>query len=352
MRSNIRIGKNVDRQLLENALAQSQSLSQFAMNSDSFGGGRAGAFGAVAQGITAAIGAYGQYKNQQKLAELNASDAQAFANFATAQGNPELAKIASRLSPETRESYYLSMALPQFQNQNIPSSIREYEYFSKLAPEQQAQYLGVKRNIAGEGAVINQQGQAQTLTGYGQAGAQRAGMEQTAKNVSDYRFAEPTAQAKAKGTETGKKLGEITQKEIQAPINIELANEAEKLLPTSTSGLIQNIGTKGTELVGLSTKASQTDAQLKALSAQLVLNVPRMEGQQSREDLKLYQQAAGDISNPNLPYKTRLASLQTIKTLNKKYLPKNQPQQNIEKSVLLPPAKTPAQSNIKFLGFE
>jgi len=30
----------------------------------------------------------------------------------------------------------------------------------------------------------------------------------------------------------------------------------------------------------------------------------------------------------------------------------SQPQQNIEKSVLLPPANTPAKSNIKFLGFE
>lgn len=183
-----RSGKNVDRQLLENALAQSQGISQFAMNPDNFGGGRAGAFGALAQGITAGIGAYAQYKNQQKLAELNANDAEAFAQFATEKGNPELASIASRLSPESRQAYYLSMILPQSQNTNIPSSIREYEYYAKLKPEQQAEYLGVKRNIAGEGAIVRGTGDIQTLTGYGEAGAKKTGLEQTAKNVSDLTY--------------------------------------------------------------------------------------------------------------------------------------------------------------------
>ncbi len=157
MRQNVRVetlarkGQNVNRQLLENALAQSQGISQFAMNSNNFGSGQAGAFGAIAQGLTAGIGAYAQYRNQQKLAQLNSEDAEAFAQFATEKGNPELASIASRLSPESREAYYLSMILPQSQNSNIPSAIREFEYYKTLPPEQQAQYLGVKRNIAGEG---------------------------------------------------------------------------------------------------------------------------------------------------------------------------------------------------------
>lgn len=190
MKANISLkgGKNINRQLLENALAGAGGVRDFAADSANFGGGRAGMAGLIAQGITAGAGAYAQYKNEQKLAQLDAQDAEDFAQFATESGNPELAKIASRLSPETRESYYLSMALPQSQNVNIPSSIREYEYFSKLTPESQTQFQGLKRNIAGEGAIINQQGQIQTLPGYGQAGAQRTGMEQTAKNISDLNY--------------------------------------------------------------------------------------------------------------------------------------------------------------------
>ena len=72
MRPNVRIetlarrGKNVERQLLENALASSQNVSQFAMDAGNFGSGRAGAFGAIAQGLTAGVGAFAQYRNQQK----------------------------------------------------------------------------------------------------------------------------------------------------------------------------------------------------------------------------------------------------------------------------------------------
>jgi|GEM_PF-1398920 hypothetical protein len=194
MRPNVRIetlarrGKNVERQLLENALANSQSVSDFAMDPSNFGSGRAGAFGAIAQGLTAGVGAFAQYKNQQKLAQLNSEDADAFAQFATEKGNPELANVASRLSPESREAYYLSMALPQSQNSNIPSAIREFEYYKTLPTEQQSQYLGVKRNIAGEGAIVRSTGAIETLGGYGEAGAQKTGMEQTAKNVSDLNY--------------------------------------------------------------------------------------------------------------------------------------------------------------------
>jgi len=183
-----RSGKNVERQLLENALANSQNVSQFAMDPSNFGSGRAGAFGAIAQGLTAGVGAFAQYKNQQKLAQLNSEDNEAFARFATENNRPELAEVASRLSPESKESFYLSVALPQLQNSNIPSGVREYEYYKNLTPEQQAQYLGVKRNLAGEGAIVGSTGEISTLGGYGQAGAQKTGMEQTAKNVSDLNY--------------------------------------------------------------------------------------------------------------------------------------------------------------------
>jgi hypothetical protein len=250
MRPNVRIetlarrGKNVERQLLENALANSQNVSQFAMDPSNFGSGRAGAFGAIAQGLTAGVGAFAQYRNQQKLAQLNSEDADAFAQFATEKGNPELANVASRLSPESREAYYLSMALPQSQNSNIPSAIREFEYYKTLPTEQQAQYLGVKRNIAGEGGIVRSTGAIETLGGYGQAGAQKTGMEQTAKNVSDLNY-KPSIAGKSTFAQ-GKAEEDVKAQEKFNKINADASN-LTSLLDTLTThpGVPDLFGAKG-----------------------------------------------------------------------------------------------------------
>jgi hypothetical protein len=250
MRQNVRVetlarkGQNVNRQLLENALVQSQGVSQFAMDPNNFGGGRAGAFGAIAQGLTAGIGAYAQYRNQQKLAQLNSEDAETFAQFATEKGNPELASIASRLSPESREAYYLSMILPQSQNSNIPSAIREFEYYKTLPEEQQAQYLGVKRNIAGEGGIVRSTGAIETLGGYGQAGAQKTGMEQTAKNVSDLNY-KPSIAGESTFAQ-GKAEEDVKAQEKFNKINADASN-LTSLLDTLTThpGVPDLFGAKG-----------------------------------------------------------------------------------------------------------
>jgi hypothetical protein len=239
-----RRGKNVERQLLENALASSQNVSQFAMDPSNFGSGRAGAFGAIAQGLTAGAGAFAQYRNKQKLAQLNSEDADAFAQFATEKGNPELANVASRLSPESREAYYLSMALPQSQNSNIPSAIREFEYYKTLPTEQQAQYLGVKRNIAGEGGIVRSTGAIETLGGYGQAGAQKTGMEQTAKNVSDLNY-KPSIAGKSTFAE-GKAEEDVKAQEKFNKVNADASN-LTSLLDTLTThpGVPDLFGAKG-----------------------------------------------------------------------------------------------------------
>jgi hypothetical protein len=381
MRQNVRVetlarkGQNVNRQLLENALAQSQGVSQFAMNSDNFGGGRAGAFGAVAQGLTAGIGAYAQYKNQQKLVELNASDAEAFASFATEKGNPELASIASRLSPESREAYYLSMILPQSQNANIPSAIREFEYYKTLPTEQQAQYLGVKRNIAGEGGIVRSTGAIETLGGYGQAGAQKTGMEQTARNVSDLSY-KPSIAGQSTFAQ-GKAEEDVKAQEKLNKVNADSSNLIS-LLDTLTThpGVPDLFGAKGGGAILSYVGKNEPIAGSNAAGAKALFDQVR--GQQflqAFENLK----GGGQISekegeaatkalsalNENISEKELIKNIGILKsTIEKaKYRAEvrasqgyqrqsSQPQQNIEKSVLLPPANTPAKSNIKFLGFE
>jgi hypothetical protein len=94
---------------------------------------------------------------------------------------------------------------------------------------------------------------------------------------------------------------------------LRLTDEANKYLGTASSGRLQNILTGALEIPGISTQASQSDAQLKAIAGQLVSKMPRMEGPQSDRDVEMYRQAAGDIANANVPADTRKAAIKTIR---------------------------------------
>jgi hypothetical protein len=88
-----------------------------------------------------------------------------------------------------------------------------------------------------------------------------------------------------------------------------------------SSGFFENVITGTREMFGGGGKQSQEDAKLKVLGQKLVQQVPRFEGPQSDKDVASYQAAAGDIGNPNRPIAARLAALQTLVELNKKYYP-------------------------------
>jgi hypothetical protein len=88
-----------------------------------------------------------------------------------------------------------------------------------------------------------------------------------------------------------------------------------------SSGLAENIMTGTREIFGGGGKQSQADSKLKVLGQKLVQQVPRFEGPQSDKDVASYQAAAGDIGNANKPIGARLAALQVLVDLNKKYYP-------------------------------
>ena len=93
---------------------------------------------------------------------------------------------------------------------------------------------------------------------------------------------------------------------------------ADEIRKSTGSGL----GTKVDQLagvIGASTTGAQAIAKLDILGYQLSSNVPRFEGSQSDADVRLYQQAAGDLANSNKPVATRLAALQAITQVLKKY---------------------------------
>jgi hypothetical protein len=112
---------------------------------------------------------------------------------------------------------------------------------------------------------------------------------------------------------------EVDKKVAQGQSMIDLAQRAQAILPKATSGAISNLATMATDAAGIPTNKSAADGQLRIIGAQLVSNVPRMEGPQSDADVKLYKQAAADVANGNIPYQTRIKSLNTIIELNQKY---------------------------------
>ena len=129
----------------------------------------------------------------------------------------------------------------------------------------------------------------------------------------------PKSQVAAQSASGTPVVAEVDKKEAQGQTMIELARKAQSILPSATSGAISNLATMATDAAGIPTNKSASDGQLRIISAQLVSNVPRMEGPQSDADVKLYKQAAADVGNTNVPYQTRIRSLNTIIELNEKY---------------------------------
>lgn len=88
-----------------------EQISKMAMDSNNFGSGYAGAWGALAQGLTAGIGAWTQKKEQ---------DREMMARQAFAEQFPEHASLASQLSPESREAISAKILMAQLEN-NAPT---------------------------------------------------------------------------------------------------------------------------------------------------------------------------------------------------------------------------------------
>lgn len=173
------------------------------------------------------------------------------------------------------------------------------------------------------------------VPGYGEAQAANAGMQAGAQEQARAQFdivevpdgnggtvRLPRAEAAAALSQGGasSKFGK-TPSPLTKDANrtIDLIGEAREILPKGSSGALSNLQTRGGEFFGKSSDASKADAQLRIISGQLVSMMPKMSGPQSDKDVELYKQMAGDIANPSLPVATRMAALETIETINKKY---------------------------------
>lgn len=113
---------------------------------------------------------------------------------------------------------------------------------------------------------------------------------------------------------------ERTKAGQQAQQMLAAIGQAKSLLgsnPTE-SGIGAGVDWLGRQ-VGVSSESSKKAAQLETLSGWMVANVPRMEGPQSNFDILNYQTMAAKVGDRTVPVDERLAALQTLEQLHRKY---------------------------------
>lgn len=100
-----------------------------------------------------------------------------------------------------------------------------------------------------------------------------------------------------------------------------ILNEARPLLANATGSYGGVALDKAAQTFGVATDGAKATAQLQALQGALVSKMPKMSGPQSDKDVQLYREMAGQIGDPTIPREQRKAAMDTIESLNIKYLP-------------------------------
>jgi len=139
------------------------------------------------------------------------------------------------------------------------------------------------------------------------------------------------------------KTTEVQQKVSDAQSVIELLDVARPLIGKSTSSYGGAAVDQVARVFGASTEGSAAAAQLKALEGSLVSKMPKMSGPQSDKDVLLYKQMAGQIGDVTIPAENKMAAMQVIEEINRRYL--NQVQAKKVPSVAeLPKKAAPTQA--------
>jgi hypothetical protein len=124
--------------------------------------------------------------------------------------------------------------------------------------------------------------------------------------------------------EAAGKFSEEQRKNVKNAKNtFDLLKDASGILNTGnpSSGMLESMTTSTKQFFGKGGETSKADQRLNMIAGALTMTQPRFEGPQGVLDVKLYEKQAGDLGNPNLPIETRLAAVQQMIDLQKKYYP-------------------------------
>lgn len=213
------------------------------------------------------------------------------------------------------------MAQPQPQVQGAPQAQAQPQAQGQAAPAVTATASpqgGVKlspQKTAGGGAVITQQ-PGESFSSYEQR--KKASEEQTGANIQAGKEIN-VARNKPPAEAAGKLEAKDVNNQGFADSSYSLIKPISDEIKRSTgSGIGAGVDVLAGKL-GAGTKGAQAIAKLEVLSYPLLSNVPRFEGPQSDYDVQVYKQAAGDFGNASKPVATRLAALDAMITILKKY---------------------------------
>lgn len=197
------------------------------------------------------------------------------------------------------------------------SDIANWKFFQSLTPEQQKKWLAMQRQpTAPQLAVIN--GVPTLVDRIEKTTTPLSTLQQEIGATTEKAGAE--AEAKALGAAKGEAQGGLAKKGINAMNVLETIDLADPLIDVATGSATGAAADKVASFFGTSTTGDQAIAQLKIVQANLMTNMPRMEGPQSDRDVQLYREAAGEIGDPNVPRARKKAALKMIEAINQKYV--------------------------------
>lgn len=270
-------------------------------------------------------------KFQQQLGEINSPDVQN-------------ALLKSKLENRTKD---------------IPTKIREFQAFYQMSPEQQQKYIELEgaglQNQIGSSAIANynfrsglspeeQQKFDATMGGIQtiNLGDKVIQIDRNGNPVNNFnKTTSPDSSPALKGEQEYQKVLKKSEGENKANkerlfvnynSNLQTLNEIKPLLEQATGSGLGNTRDVLASAIGYSTDGAKANAALTPLYQQILMNVPRFEGPQGVMDVKIYQEAAGQLANPNLSTGVKIAAWNTLYNLNQRYAPKDnievQPQGN------------------------
>lgn len=182
--------------------------------------------------------------------------------------------------------------------------------------EKTATGTGVKLSVGGGGGAAPKQQPGEPFSSYeARLKTWQAAQDADIQRRKEVAVAEEKEPAKARG-----------QGQAADVKNQRFADETYSLIKPINDAIKQSTGSgigssvdNAAALIGAGTKGREAIARLRVLSYPILSNVPRFEGPQSDYDVQVYRQAAGDFANDKEPVSVRLAALDSMVSILKKY---------------------------------
>lgn len=227
-------------------------------------------------------------------------------------------QLAAALGPEVVGQMLVARQRAQYGGLDggDPASIREWDRFNAMSPDDQKRYLAMKRaqQVLDQGSGYN------VLDPRGTGETSRVLDKDLAPNELP-QTKEDQALGTGRGSNQAAREAAAEQKVIDARSMLGLT-DAARLILENESPTGSWVG-KGADIVGsivgVSVPGAGPAAALATVGGEMVTKVPRLQGPQSDRDAALYRQMAGQIGDDKIPRATRLRALAQIEQLNRKY---------------------------------